>query len=290
MLAADDQRRDCTQPMGRINCTEIHEQPWLPNSLRDGITDGLQSVLSTMQVYQPIAGKLAAAVTASGAERVVDLCSGGGGPWPWLYRAFQAKNSQARSHVEIFLTDKFPNVEAFESIRSSSGGVVNFTAKPVEATDVPREIDGFRTIFSSFHHFTPEEASDIFRSAVDRGQGIGIFEAARRRPFSILLTFLMPLGALLFVPLIRPFRFSLFFWTYVIPVIPFVLWFDGLLSCLRAYLPDELRQIIAALPANDYEWEIGETQGLLSPVTYLLGYPVAKSPVPAHAVADQQKV
>ena len=70
-------------------------------------------------------------------------------------------------------------------------------------------------------------------------------------------------------------------WTYLIPVIPFVLWFDGILSCLRAYSPAELAQLISRLEGNDYQWEIGEVTGRLAPVTYMLGYPTQQDPAPA---------
>ncbi len=47
---------------------------------------------------------------------------------------------------------------------------------------VPRELKGFRTMFTSFHHFPPEEARAILQNAVDAGEGIGIFEITRRAP------------------------------------------------------------------------------------------------------------
>ena len=58
------------------------------------------------------------------------------------------------------------------------------------------------------------------------------------------------------------------------PVIPFLLWFDGLMSCLRSYSLPELEGLVADLPRNDYEWKIGEERGGLVPiaVTYLIGY------------------
>jgi hypothetical protein len=34
-------------------------------------------------------------------------------------------------------------------------------------------------------------------------------------------------------PWIRPFRWSRLLWTYVVPIIPAVLLFDGIVSCLR---------------------------------------------------------
>ena len=158
-----------------------------------------------------------------------------------------------------------------------SRGAISYCAESIDAERIPARLRGFRTIFTSFHHFPPDQAAAILQNAIDNEQGIGIFEAPRRRPFCILLTFLMPLAALLMIPLIRPFRLSLIVWTYVIPVIPFVLWFDGVLSCLRAYSLAELSQLISRLRTNHYKWEVGEKFGWLSPVTYLLGYPDPKN-------------
>ena len=39
---------------------------------------------------------------------------------------------------------------------------------------------------------------------------------------------------------------------YLIPVIPFVLWFDGIVSCMRTYSLRELGELTAGLPANGY--------------------------------------
>lgn len=265
--------------MSRITVSEIHEQPWFPKFLRDHVLDGLQSVFRFGKIYDPVAPRLASAVKASGAHRLLDLCSGGGGPWVWMHRALATQISGCQ--LDICLTDKYPNLGAFQSARAASGGAISFCAEPVDATTIPQRLDGFRVLFTSFHHFAPDQAAAILQSAVNNRQGIAIFEAARRRPLSILLTFLVPLGALFTVPFVRPFRLSRLIWTYLIPVIPFVLWFDGILSCLRAYSPAELSQLIARLEGNDYHWEIGEVTGHLAPVTYMLGYPTQQDPAPA---------
>jgi hypothetical protein len=84
---------------------------------------------------------------------------------------------------------------------------------------------------------------------------------------------LLPFIALLIVPLIRPFRWERLLWTYLIPVIPFVLMFDGMVSCLRSYTPDELRAFADELP--EYEWRVGWLWSPMSPlgVTYMVGWP-----------------
>ncbi len=266
--------------MRRATLSEIHEQPWFPRFLRDLVTDGLQAALIFGRVYHPVAPQLARAIDASGSARVVDLCSGGGGPWEALHPLLE---SRVRGPLEICLTDKYPNRSAFDRIRDISHGAIVHSADPVDAAAIPPTLTGFRTIFSSFHHFTPDEAVAIMQGAVDQGQGIGIFEGAQRRSRTMIAIFAMPVAALLTAPAIRPFRWARLFWTYLIPVIPFVLWWDGLLSCLRAYSPDEYRELISRLDAPGYTWTIGEARGGFAPAMCVVGCPSAR---PARAVAD----
>jgi hypothetical protein len=254
----------------RIGLSEIHEQPWFPKFLRDDVTDGLQFTLNFGRVYQPAASCLRKALKAAGTDRLIDLCSGAGGPWSWLYRLVENEDT---GKLQVCLTDKYPNIASFERLHEASGGKIGYCAEPVDAAKIPAQLHGFRTLFTSFHHFSPDEAAAIIQNAVDTRQGIAIFEAPRRRTLSILMAVLMPLSALLLGPFIRPFRLSRMIWTYLLPVIPFVLWFDGILSCLRAYSLAELSELIRNLKPNNYKWEIGERMGLLAPMTYVLGYP-----------------
>jgi len=84
-------------------------------------------------------------------------------------------------------------------------------------------------------------------------------------------------GSRVFTPLIRPFRWSRLLCTYVLPIIPLVLLFDGVVSCLRTYSPLELREMIKKLPGSEYQWKVGEYSKASGqvPITYLIGYPRA---------------
>jgi hypothetical protein len=256
--------------MKRIDIEEIHEQAWLPRLLRDEITDALEVLFGILRAYQPIVMRLREAAEASGAARFVDLCSGGGGPWLWIQSEATALQDGA---LPVYLTDKFPNLKAFDRAKKLSQGMIDYSPEPIEATNLPASLAGFRTIFSSFHHFPPAQAAAMLEDAVAKRQGIGIFEMARRRPRTIFFTFLVPLGALITTPFARPFRLSRLIFTYLIPIIPLVLWIDGILSCLRAYLPEELSTMCSRINAPGYAWKTGESSGGLICVTYLLGYP-----------------
>lgn len=257
--------------MRRIQFIELHEQPWFPSTLRNEVTDALQCGLEILKAYASISTLLQRALVAARSRSIVDICSGSGGPWLDLSEKLRGDPSG----YSILLTDKFPNIAAFENFKAASANGIDYYRSPVDATNVPAELDGFRTMFSSFHHFPPAQALAILQNAVDAKQGIGIFEVTSRTASAVAMMFLWFLTPFLFTPSIRPFRWSRVFYTYVIPIIPLVLLFDGLVSCFRTYQPRELRELIKDLAGPEYRWEIGEQSGVFGalPITYLIGYP-----------------
>ncbi|HTC46539.1 MAG TPA: hypothetical protein VK722_04430 [Candidatus Aquilonibacter sp.] len=273
--------------MPRIQFIELHEQPWFPSSLRADVTDALQFGFNLLHAYEPIAPLLQSVIdsteyqpnagqsltTPPATQSIVDMCSGGGGPWLDLSRKLTCAKAENSAGLQIWLTDKYPNLDAFQSVSASSDHHITFYPEPVDAMKVPGALKGLRTMFTSFHHFPPEDARAILQNAVDAGESIGIFEATKRAPSTIGLIFVGILLMFLHTPRIRPFRWSRLLWTYLIPIIPFVLLFDGVVSCLRTYRPQELREIVGKLTACEYQWEIGELAGGKMPVTYLIGYP-----------------
>jgi hypothetical protein len=201
------------------------------------------------------------------------MCSGGGGPWLDLARQLRCRDAGGNfAELQVWLTDKYPNLEAFQIVSASSDHHISFYPNPVDAMNVPGALKGLRTMFTSFHHFPPEDARAILQNAVDAGESIGIFEATKRAPSTIGLIFIGILLMFLHTPRIRPFRWSRLLWTYLIPVIPSVLLFDGVVSCLRTYRPQELREMVENLNSCQYQWEIGELASGRMPITYLIGY------------------
>ena len=268
--------------MRRTEMIELHDHPWFPTFLRNLVTDALQALWYFGNSYGPIVARLHNSLTAQSRTapiEVLDLCSGGGGPWLHLVRDLERSYQLP---IFVCLTDKYPNREAFEhghlqaQVSDISRSQLAFVPHPVDAMHVPAELRGFRTIFSSFHHFGPDEAREVLCSAVEANKGIGIFELAHRSGKTLFVLCFTPVLVWLFTPRIRPFRWSRLFWTYLVPVVPFVIWYDGLVSCFRAYAPEELHEMVQEVSRSssiDYHWQIGEEKTGLLPVTYLIGYP-----------------
>ena len=146
----------------------------------------------------------------------------------------------------------------------------------------PPDIEGFRTLFTAFHHFPPDQAKQILTSAVKGVQGIGVFEYTDRNLLRwSLLTLITPVTMLFVAPFLKPFSFSRLFWTYCLPFIPLVAAWDCLISGLRTYLPEELLEMVREIGASGYEWSAERLEN--GAVTYLVGYPkqgAAQEPEP----------
>lgn len=259
--------------MARLHLAEIEDQPWLPAPIRDGMTDYLSFVAQmTSKPFSGFAMRLDAAMTKMGVSTIVDLGSGGGGPAISIGKELL---QLGRKHLRIALTDLFPNVQRMKYAQSRSPVPIDVIDKPVDATACPPELDGFRIMCNSFHHLPPELAQRVLADAVAQRRGIAIFEMVGRSPhgFGQLIPGIP--GIFLLTPFVRPFRWDRIFFTYVLPVIPlFVLW-DGLVSCFRVYSPQELREMVGKIPDCDYEWEIGNIKIDLMPLrpTVLIGTP-----------------
>lgn len=255
--------------MGRLHLFELHDLPWCPALLRTTLTDLLGMGIRALRIYDPIVPLLAQLIGDRG--RVLDLCSGSGGAWPDLHA--QVERELGRE-VEVRLSDLYPAVESLEAIARVSPRI-GFSRDPVDATDAPSDAAPVRTLFTSFHHFRPEQAREILRDAASKRVAIGVFEGNQRRPLALFVFMAIPAAVWVMTPFLRPWRWDRAFWTYLVPLFPLVMWWDGEVSNLRAYSPRELEALAASTGVEGYRWEAGRTRATWRQpsVTYLLGRP-----------------
>ncbi len=260
--------------MNRVHLFEFEDLSWFPDLFRRFQTDLLEYQLRFFDIYTPIVPKIKEIIQKTNSTQIVDLCSGSAGP---LLQIYEQLSSQNKSFISIVLTDKYPHTDVFERIKHLSGSQVDFIPESVDATAVPSDILGFRTLFTSFHHFPPEIAKKIIQDAVKQNMPIGIFEFTERTLTNALKVILFGV-ILVFIntPFIQPFKWSRLFWTYLIPVVPLVYCWDSLVSHLRSYSTQELSELIDELDRNKYIWEIDKIKSGKSgfSITYLIGYPV----------------
>lgn len=256
----------------RLNVIELEDLSACPRAIRDGGTDWLRFVAELTGAFDPVAPKLRAAMDAGGVDRIVDLCSGGGGPWIRLEPVLRESGD-----VKVVLTDLYPNEDALAHARTRSEGRLETRLEPTDATDVPQALSGVRTLFNGFHHFAPEQAKAILQDAVNKRQPIAIFEGFHHRGLGMLMVWSQVPLVWLLTPFVRPFSFVRLLLTYLLPAIPFLVWFDGTMSMLRLYLQDELREMVDSVEGHEaFDWDIGTTKIPGVPfgrLTHLVGTP-----------------
>ena len=253
--------------MNRIHLFEFEDQKWFPSFLRNYGTDFLQFLFNKTKLYHPIIPLLEKGIKESGYNQIIDLGSGGGGGLIYLNEQLKKKNPD----LKILLTDYYPNTTAFEHTKKQANNF-EYMKISIDARNVPKELKGLRTQFLSLHHFKPVDAKKILQNAVDSNIPIAIFEAQERSISSILAMIFSPLSVIFTTPFIRHFKFGRILFTYLIPIVPlFVLW-DGIVSSLRTYSVKEMNELVSELKNNDlFNWEIGRLKSGPGVILYLLG-------------------
>ena len=238
----------------------------MPARLRDAMTLYLASTYRRTPFPRIWAQRIAEVATETGETRIVDLGSGAAGPMPLVVEELRKLGCPAQT----ILTDLYPNQRA--SVAHAS---ISYWPEPVDARAVPPSLPGVRTLFASFHHFNPTDAREILADAFERRSPICIFEATSRTPLAIATTILIPLFVWLLTSTIRPLTVFQLVFTYPFPLLPVLIFWDGLVSQLRTYSPVELAAMTSSLNAADYRWTTGTIRpsGLPIAVPYLIGRP-----------------
>jgi hypothetical protein len=258
--------------MKRIHLFEFEDQSWFPAILRDYGTDFLQFLSNRTYLFKPIIPVLKNILAKTDPKCIVDLASGGGGGLLRLNEELK----KVFPGLRIILTDYYPNIRAFEYTSSQSDNF-KFIRTSIDARKVPSELKGIRTQFLSLHHFKPHDAVQILQNAVDSGSPILIVEGQERSLPSILAMIFSPISVLITTPFIRPFRWGRLLFTYLIPVVPiFVMW-DGVVSSLRTYSVEEMKGLISHVNGHEkFRWETARLKSGPGVNLYLLGMPLDK--------------
>ncbi len=256
--------------MKRKHLFEFEDQAWFPTVFRNLMTDYLGHVVALFDMHKPVVPLLSRLIESTGNTRIIDLASGGGGPWVKLAPALQSQHQQ----LEVVMTDRYPNLRALERVRAENPDIFEVRKESVDARDVPEELNGIRTQFLSLHHFQEHDASRIFENAIKGNHPIAVFEFQQRTLSNAVQFALSPIFVLILTLMIRPITLSRILFTYLIPIVPIAIGWDGVVSVLRTYTPEELDSIVRSIDGSDaYQWSFGVDRSTKVPCVYAIGKP-----------------
>ena len=249
----------------RLQLFELMDFPWFPSWLRRYQTDSILFSWRHFARKEKVVKQLSSLVEQSSVDTIVDLCSGSGG---LVTTVFKEIKQRSKKDLSLILTDLFPN----EELRFEKD--ISYWPEPVDVRAIDGKLVGIRTMFGSFHHFSPQQAREILLDAKRSGQPIAIYEMTPRSVICLFLIFLNSLfGTFLFTPFFRPFSWHRLFLTYLIPLVPLTLLFDGIVSVFRTYSEEEMLDLAEDKPDDSYKWKSGVHGSLPPVIVYLTGAP-----------------
>ncbi|KAL7622173.1 hypothetical protein AAE478_007676 [Parahypoxylon ruwenzoriense] len=173
--------------------------------------------------------------------------------------------------VRFVLTDLHPHVESWAAAAAKSDHLT-YVPQPIDAAAAPTELlqqylqnaNGsgenkkgiFRLFNLAFHHFDDSLARAILKNTVETSDGFGIFELQDRSLAGFLTCLVFGLFIFLVAPLLYWWSPARLFWVYVVPVVPFVLVFDGLVSCLRTRTAAEVEALLRSCGTDTNGWRV----------------------------------
>jgi hypothetical protein len=253
----------------RLQLFEFTDLPGLPRPLRRWLGDYLRGVLTLSRLFEPAAPRIAGLLRAAGTDRVVDLCSGAGGPWPALAPRIE---EALGGPVQVVLTDLHPDASTWRWLAAAASRGVAGHPGPVPADDVPDALGGVRTVFDGLHHLRPAAVRAVLADAARRGVPFLAGEAVERSVPGLVGVLLSPILVWLVTPFLRPVSPARIACTYLLPIVPVLVLWDGVVSVLRCYRPEELLALARDLPGS-LEWRVERARPHGPAATFLVGTP-----------------
>ncbi len=241
--------------IGRMHLFEFNDSDWCPRVIRESITEALGWSLITGGIYSALVAPFELFLNYSGSKVLLDMCSGSGEPAVFLAKALQRRGDR---RPRFILTDLMPSVTAQKRLCASRSADVSWVGRPVDALS-PGQLPfhDARTFFSSFHHFKPQEARSLLKQAADAGKAVFVAEPFTTTPSSFRPLFKLGRRAYIHAATGSGRSAARLLFTMVVPLIPIMGLWDGLVSQGRCYGGSELMDM-GASAAPGYHWEFHE--------------------------------
>ena len=260
--------------MKRIHLFEFEDFKWFPHFLRTCMTNYIVAIHKLLGSRTDLVALLNKVLPHASQPHIVDLCSGGGGPMPAVLEELNSQREE--KPIQLTLTDLYPNLEAAKRFNEDAGNGIEYHVQPVDATNVEQSLGGVRTMNCSLHHMRPEIAREILKNAKDLKEPICVFEISDNSLPTWLWWVAIPttfLSVFFITPLVRPMTWQQIVFTYLIPLLPIFIAWDGAVSNVRTYTPEDLEVLLTDLKDPSYSWEIGKIKAKGTHKLYLLGWP-----------------
>ena len=159
--------------MKRIHLFEFEDLKWFPNWIRICMTRLIMVMHKKFNTSEDMAKLLAKLIKQTNTSRIIDLCSGSGGPM--LDVISHLKNVHKIKNVELILSDLYPNLDAAKRINQTDDSI-SYRTIPLDATNLDNDTKGILTMVGSFHHMKPQMARKILVEVQKKNEGLACIQ------------------------------------------------------------------------------------------------------------------
>lgn len=259
---------------------ECNDSPHCPQFIRESILEVLGNSIRDAGVYEKLAPRFIDFCTKHHIKNILEIGAGSGESTAVFVDAV-FRHQQKPPH--IYISDLLPMHEVMKATAARYPDVLTPLEDSLDIRNAAvAPVHDMRMVLSAFHHFDPDVVRSFFKDA--REQQLAIFIA---EPFTNSLRAFFPLFLHGFTSLARngvqssKMRFVKFFFTFLLPLIPMCLLWDGLVSMIRMYDKKGFMEIVETLPESEsgYQWHYEEVKVPLGGTASLFtGYPVDGTP------------
>jgi hypothetical protein len=237
-----------------LNLFEFNDLPWIPGVFRETLLDLMEFCNRGFRSFnQWAAGQALDYARRQRCRTIVEL-GAGSGPMTQLLAGRAEKEN-----ICLVPCDLFPDLPGYRAMQQQHPGTVRPVFEPVDFSQ-PHDFgpSAAAVLVGTFHHIPQGLRSETLRALTQSARHVMVFEPLRNTLLSILLVF-----TAIFPALLLPFyRFGSagtlrrILWCWLIPVIPFMFLWDGVVSCLREWSPRRWKEELARVVGPGRQPEI----------------------------------
>ncbi len=235
---------------------EFCEQTWIPRGARECLYEIMDACNSGLRSFNRQVAQMAIQVARD--KQVDTIIELGAGRGPITK---EMVNHHDTTGMRLVPCDLLPNVAAYQKLQADHPERVFPIYTPVDLTQPQFALDDAVLVLSTMMHHVPFHLrSKVLQTLTQTNSNIVIIEPLLRTWLSILLAALsfFPAALLPIIFIRHPGKLRRILWCWVVPIVPFMFAWDGVISCLRQWKVVEWQAAFAELPQPPtVEFEVG---------------------------------
>ncbi len=245
---------------------ESHQQDWIPDFLKRIQLDGIFHISAYINSNQKFLALFQEWQKKLTTRKLVDLGSGSGNLIKYIFES----NHGDFSDLHYTLTDWEPQIELFQRLKKQFPLNIDYLTQKVDIAESPEVIKNKAvTIVTSFHELSFNQAFKTIFNLFNYSAGFFIYEPLNRNWFQLAKIPGVFLAGLIIPFRMKPWSWKNFFFSWIIPLIPFFHLHDSWVSFLRSYTAKDFRQWLEKLGNKNWEWVV-DTIG--KDITYVMAW------------------